>query len=253
MKTIIAQILLLVCFTCSAQKERIVKNGNIYILDFVDEFTNIEIDTNKWSFRFDSKHWSTQLKENIELKNGMLYLNLKKEISKGKEYTGAGIISVDTFKYGYYESRMRIPKGQGWHTSFWLMKYDNSGGTNPVHSEVEIDIIENDSKNACGYEVAFHRWQGEHKSVGYHVKTPDMSKEFVTIACEYTPEFVKYYMNGNEMRHLNISEYPKGFVNIWLTSIASHLGGTESVDETKLPDYAIFDYVRYYRLEGNAP
>lgn len=250
MRSLASHLLLLLFFTSSAQVEKIVLNGNIYILDFFDEFSDTEIDTEKWRFRTDSKHWSTQLKRNVELKNGLLYLNLRKEKSLDKNYTGAGIISLDTFRYGYYETHLKIPNGKGWHTSFWLMKHNGYGSTDPSVAEIEIDILENDSNNPNGYEIAFHKWMGEHVSVfGLYVPTPNMNINFVLVACEYTPDYVKYYMNGNEVKNLDISEVPKGPVNIWITSIASHLGGTSSVDDNKLPSNAIFDYVRYYKLE----
>ena len=50
--------------------------------------------------------------------------------------------------------------------------------------------------------------------------------------------------NGNVS--LLTSEKP---VNIKMTSIASWLGGTKSVDDTKLPSTAIFDYVKYYKTK----
>ena len=37
-----------------------------------------------------------------------------------------------------------------------------------------------------------------------------------------------------------------GEQHIWLTSIASNLGKTDKVDDTKLPAAAQFDYVRFY-------
>jgi hypothetical protein len=80
------------------------------------------------------------------------------------------------------------------------------------------------------------------------VQTANINKEFVVLACEYTPNYVKYYMNGKEVKNLDTSNFPKGPVNIKMTSIASWLGGTKSVDDTKLPSTAIFDYVKYYKL-----
>ncbi len=250
MRNLVSQLLLLLFFTSSTQVEKIELNGNTYVLDFFDEFNNTEIDTTKWAFRTDSKHWSTQLKRNVELKNGLLYLNLKKEKSLDKNYTGGGIISLDTFRYGYYETRVKIPEGEGWHTSFWLMKHNRLGNTDPSITEIEIDVFENDSKHPTGYEIAFHKWLGGHISVfGQHVKTANMRIDFVEVACEYNPNYVIYYMNGNEVKNLDISEVPKGSINIWLTSIASHLGGTSSVDDNELPSNVIFDYVKYYKLE----
>jgi hypothetical protein len=37
-----------------------------------------------------------------------------------------------------------------------------------------------------------------------------------------------------------------GDMSIWLTVIAAPLGPTDAVDESRLPLFAVFDYVRYY-------
>jgi len=243
MNNIILSTLLLICIGCSAAEDKLNIGNNAYKLAFFDDFKGERLDTNKWQYRTDSRHWSTQLASNVEIKNGFLYLNLKKEEVLDKNYTGAGIISKETFQYGYYETRLKIPEGTGWHTSFWLMRH------NDPSAEIEIDILENDSKHSDSYEIAFHTYPGGHVSVfGQTVRTADMSQEFVVLACEYTPSCVKYYMNGKEVKNLETSKLPKGPVNIWMTSIASWLGGTKSVDEMKLPSAAIFDYLKYYKL-----
>lgn len=243
MNKIILSTILLVCIGCSPKKNILNISNKVYKLAFFDDFKGERLDTSMWEYRTDSKHWSTQLANNVEIKNGFLYLNLKKEKALDKDYTGAGIISKSTFRYGYYEAKLKIPEGTGWHTSFWLMRYNDSS------AEIEIDIFENDSKHPDSYEIALHTFPGGHVSVfGQTVQTSNINKEFVVLACEYTPNYVKYYMNGKEVKNLDTSNFPKGPVNIKMTSIASWLGGTKSVDDTKLPSTAIFDYVKYYKL-----
>lgn len=232
----------------SISRDTIKIDGKKYKLAYSDEFQGNQLNEKVWDYRTDSKHWSTQLPENVEVKNGSLLLHLKKEKSNGMEYTGAGIISKERFSYGYYEAKMKVPSGTGWHNSFWLMDHDGSGTTNPKSSTIEIDIIENDSKNPLSYGVNFHKWKDEHTSKGHkNVVSPDLSKEFHTFSCVYTVEYVKYYLDGEEVQHIDISEMPKAPLNIWLTSIASWLGKTEAVDESQLPATVAFDYVRYYR------
>ena len=239
-------------FTACNNKEVKEIGNNKYELAFSDEFNGNKINTGIWDYRTDSKHWSTQKKENVEVKDGFLYLNLKKEKSFDKEYTGAGLISKQKFKYGYYESKLKIPEGAGWHTSFWLMTHDGSGGTNTEVATIEIDILENDSKDRKGYHVNLHKWYDGHVDyIGKHVKADRLNVEFQILACEYTPEYVKYYLNGKLVREIDIKELNQSALNIWLTSIASFLGGTELVDDSKLPSAAIFDYVRFYQLKDS--
>jgi hypothetical protein len=55
-----------------------------------------------------------------------------------------------------------------------------------------------------------------------------------------------YYVDGILDRRIDVSKMPHGDLNIWLTTIASFIGETKAVDETKLPGAFVVDYVRYY-------
>jgi len=217
-------------------------------LTFEDNFDGTEVDANKWQYRTDSKHWSTQLPENVEVKDGYLYLNVRKQTANGMDYTGSGVITKQRFKFGYYESRFKVPAGDGWHSSFWLMGYDGSGGTSTTKANQEIDICENDSKNFLMYGTNVHNWLGSHTSVsGVKVTTPDLRANFHTWGCDFSPNFVKFYFEGNLVRTVDVSKQALNDNNIWLTTIGSYLGNTTAIDDSKLPSAAIFDYVRYYK------
>ncbi len=233
----------------SAHSQSIKIKGHKLNLAFTDEFEGKRLDTNKWFFRTDSKHWSAQLPENVELKDGLLKLHLKKETVGDKNYSGAGIISKDTFGFGYYETRMKTPKGAGWHSSIWLMNYNGKGGTNPENTCLEVDIIESDSKVNLGYRTNLHLWKGEHKDIGSHyVSAEKLNQDFQTIACLYKSDSLFYFYNGKEVDKKYVSQLPKNGMNIWLTCIASFLGGTEKVAEEFLPAELQFEYVRFYKF-----
>ena len=218
-----------------------------YTLSWSDEFDGDKLDTAKWLYRTDSKHWSTQSPANLTVSDRMLSLNVKKQALRGKEYTGSGVISKELFKYGYYEARFRIPAGAGWHTSFWLMKHDGSGGTGTKGARQEIDICEQDSNNSLAYTLNLHNWEGNHKNFGHKwVKTENLSGAFHVWGCEFTPRLIRYYFEGKLVQEMDASRLNHGDHNIWLTTIASHLGGTKAVDDFKLPSAAVYDYVRFY-------
>ena len=222
--------------------------NNGYVLAWADEFVGTKLDTARWDFRTDSKHWSTQLPANVAVRDGFLWLALRKEKAGGKDYTGAGVISKRPFKFGYYEARFKTPPTKGWHTSFWMMKHDGSGGTNTQLSVQELDVCENDSINPRGYAVTTHRWLPEHLSLDHQrVPTPDLSADFHVWGCEFTPEKITYYFEGKIVHTSATAKLGEpGEQHIWLTSIASQLGRTDAVDESRLPVFAVFDYVRFY-------
>ena len=228
-----------------------------YRLAWSDEFDAPAFDTTKWDYRTDSKHWSTQLPANLTVSNGILNLNLKKQTANGMSYTGAGAISKAAFRFGYYEARMRTPPGRGWHTSFWMMKHDGSGGTGAGATALELDCIENDSVNPWKYGVNTHRWNPTpHISIGGKTinaptNGPSLTDDFHIYGCEYTPTAIKYFFDGALVQTVDATTLPQGDLNIWLTSIASYLGSTTNVDDTLLPNVAQFDYARFFTADTN--
>ena len=241
-----------------------------YELTWSDEFDADSLDRSKWDFRTDTKHWSTQLPRNIAFSDSNLLITLNKIAHDGTDlnttaavlsksfygyvpeggegqYTGGGVISKDAFGYGYFETRMRIMAGKGWHSSFWLMSHDGSGGTGTAAADLELDIVENDSIDPLSYGVTTHKWKGGHGSYGQKRVATLPLFDYHVYGCEYTPAVVKYFFDGELVQTVDISSLPQGKVNIWLTSIGSSLGDIESVDDSRLPGHVDFDYVRFYR------
>lgn len=217
-----------------------------YRLSWADEFDAAQLDPSRWVHRTDSKHWSTQKPANVSLSGGHLVLTLRKEKALDKEYTGAGVISKSAFRFGYYETRFRIDAGKGWHTSFWMMGHDGSGGTGTTATALELDVIENDSIDLTSYGVNLHKWQAPHVSYGHKKVATSSLSEFHVFGCEYTPTAVTYFLDGKAVQTVDVTALPHGPLHIWLTSIASYLGKTDAVDETRLPGRVYYDYVRFY-------
>jgi hypothetical protein len=75
----------------------------------------------------------------------------------------------------------------------------------------------------------------------------ELAPEFHVRGCEFTPERITYYFEGRIVNTVDARLVPDhGDMSIWLTTIASPLGKTDAVDESRLPVHAVFDYVRYY-------
>jgi len=112
----------------------------------------------------------------------------------------------------------------------------------------EIDVCEQDSVNRTSYSVNLHRWKpGPHASYGHkRITTPDLAAEFHVWGCEFTTQRIDCYFDGRLVQSLDATIIPHGPQSIWLTSVAAPLGGTKSVDDSKLPAIAEFDYARYF-------
>jgi beta-glucanase (GH16 family) len=201
------------------------------------------LDVEKWDYRTGVRYWSLEKPENVSMKDGLLLLHLKKEKSEKADYTAGGLISKRTFKYGYYEARFKCPPKAGWHTSFWM----TLNSTEVKGSKQEIDVCETDSVHTTDYSFNLHEWKPVHKGhKAEKLKTPDLSADFHVWGCEFTPKEIHYFFDGKLVGARDCSTFPHDEQSVWLTSIASPLGGTKAVDDNALPAYAYFDWVRVY-------
>lgn len=218
-----------------------------WMLAFSDEFDGASLDTAKWGYRTGSRMWSEQLPANVTVSGGMLRIALRREKAGRLDYTAGGVISRQAFRYGYYEARVRMPRGRGWHTSFWMMQ--NGPKTGREDRYQEIDVCEQDSSDNSSYSANWHSYK-PHSSFGHkRISGPDLSADFHLYGADFSPAEVRFYFDGRLVHSIGVSAVPHFDQHIWLTSIAAWLGRTTSVDDSALPETALFDYVRYYRRD----
>ncbi len=224
-----------------------------YQLVFEDEFNGDKIDTQKWGFRLESKMLSQQQQENVSVKNGNLEIALRKESVRGKNYTAGGVISRETFVYGYYEARFKTPPAEGWHTAFWSMKH--SFPSQPKRQALlELDFCEQDGGDPHFFSFGIinqrpdpkkrQTWNGGRWVIE---DAPDTSADFHVWSCEFTPQTIRFYFDGRLTKELSSSGFSHDDMSVWFSVIASTLKGDRWVDESKLPNVVLCDYVRVYQ------
>jgi len=217
-----------------------------YKLAWSDNFNGTSLDQTRWAYRTDSKLLSKQDPANVSVRHGHLVIAMRKQDADGMHYTGGGVISRQAFHYGYYEARLKIAAGSGWHSSFWLMGY-NGVDTKGDKATLEMDIIENESADLRSYSTTTHRWVPPHIARGHKdVPTPNLSESFHVFGCEYQPNVVRYYFDGKLVQTVDWTDLPQGDVNVWLTSIAQAMGPHHNVDDSALPGEMDVDWVRFY-------
>lgn len=226
--------------------------SSLYTLVFEDEFNGTTVDTSKWNYRTDVKRESAQRPQNVTVGGGFLSIHQKKEAFGGKQYTGGGLISKKTFRYGYYETRAKTSAGAGWHPAFWAMA-GNGTTTDPADRRTEIDGFEFDMHAPTTIHNNVHGWKaddtkitrGSNYNVGFN-----SSAAFHTYGFEWTEANVKFYVDGVLRFTGNYTPTcctQHDYISVWLTSIAVDQTG---IDDTALPGQVQFDYFRYYQ-SGN--
>jgi beta-glucanase (GH16 family) len=204
-----------------------------------DEFNTKTLNTHKWKYWYG---WSRSIffhkeqeyysdGQNHELKDGCLNLFAKRErvekrivdwlddttsIYNGKINTGpnkrifnysSGMIqSVTKFKYGYFEIKFKIPKEKGYWPAFWLQ-----GG----FPNEEIDWMELKTEKKNANHVGRHSQKPEENKLRNYIRKKswgdwvyfkgNLSDEWNIVSGEWTPEYLKYYLNGECIAYSKIS------------------------------------------------
>jgi beta-glucanase (GH16 family) len=159
-----------------------------------------------------------------------------------KPYRGAEYRTIATMTYGRFEVRMRSAGTSGMLSSFFTY-YDPASPWN------EIDI---ENMGRYTNEVQYNTivpWQGSN-----HVQRQPVlfnpHAGFHTYAIEWTPAYVAWRIDGEEMyrqtgSHIDlITKAQKLMMNIWQPSDVAWAG---SFSPAQLPVYAYYDWVKYYR------
>ena len=225
-----------------------------YELVFEDDFNGEKLDTQKWGFRLGDKMLSAQQQENVSVKDGNLVIALRKESVRGKDYTAGGVISRRRFVYGYYEARFKTPPAEGWHTAFWSMKHSFPDKPRGPRALLELDFCEQDGGDPHYFSFGvINQFPDKKKRQSWNAgrwvieNAPDTSAGFHVWSCEFTPETTRFYFDGRLTKELSSSGFSHDEMNVWLSVIASTLKGDRWVDESKLPNAVLCDYIRVYQ------
>lgn len=230
--------------------------------DFQDEFDAGSVNTTLWDYRNDERildgkpqcaNRPSQVSQNGD---GFLRIvgNVRNVVVNGTTYptVGGGVISRQTFKYGYYETRAKLTSESGWHPAFWLFGGSANGNVNVN----EIDGFEIDSAypakicwNTHYYVPNYVSWPKAKfdLSVAYNIPSGNSSTDFHTYAWEWTPDEVIFYfgLGNGPVQEIRRIPYPGPHADqkVWLTLL-----GWERFNQPRsLNDAPIaFDYFRYY-------
>jgi beta-glucanase (GH16 family) len=221
-------------------------------LTFHDEFDGTALDTNKWvpHYFFDgviNHELQAYVPSAFSLSDGILHITAKHESAvqhgKTQAYTSGAMVTLGKFsqKYGYFEIRCQLPRGRGFWPAFWLL---------PDSKEwpPEIDIFENLGHENHKLHFTNH-WKGpDGKERGYGQETdgPDYTAGFHTIAVDWEPNRITWYVDDVEQCHVT-NHVPQQPMYV-LVNLAVGGDWPKSPDpSTPFPSSFNVDYVRVYQ------
>lgn len=159
-----------------------------------------------------------------------------------------------SWTYGYFEARLKLPKGKGSWPAFWMLPKNFVSWP----SDGEIDIMEEVGYNpnyvsSSIHCLTYYHSIGTQKTAQQFVETAE--SDFHVYAVEWNSLYIKGFIDGQNYFTFhndgleNKSTWPFNVPFYLKLNLAwgGNWGGAQGVDESKLPLVYEIDYVRVYQ------
>jgi hypothetical protein len=169
-----------------------------------------------------------------------------------KPYKGAEIYSAESAKYGRYVMRMRMAKGSGLLSTFFTYK-NGSEASGALWEEIDIEVL---GKNDA-YQMQSNIIVGAPRQTTevLHTASQSLADDYHTYTLEWTPDYVAWLIDGQQVRKINGGNFVTGLVNsqtmrfnIWASTSESWVGAFNS---SILPVYQFVNYMEYYAYNSS--
>lgn len=224
-------------------------------------------DTSKWKYEVGGGGWgNAELQYYVPGVHGtdtVAYLNggalhikalIPTEPVEGCKYLSARMNAAQSWKYGYFEARMKLPKGMGTWPAFWMLPEEFKNW--PLDGE--IDIMEHVGSHPDSIHITTHTKRYNH-GIGTQKSSitviNGVQDEFHVYGLEWTPQELKGYIDG--VLRYQFQNDGTGNKETWPfnvpfclklnQAVGGMMGGTKGVDDTCYPAVFEIDYVRVYQ------
>ena len=246
-----------------------------YTLRWQDDFNGSALNRNDWNVELHDPGWvNNELQayvdsaQNIYVKDGSLVIKpIEKKNADGTVSYTSGRINTQNkhdFKYGLFEARIKVPKGQGFLPAFWMMPTnENLYGQWPRCGEIDImEVLGNDTKTSYG---TIHYGNPHSESQASHtLSSGSFSDEYHDFAVEWEPDCIRWYVDGHLIHSENdwysVTEgqgeitYPAPFDQPFYVILNLAVGGTWPGNPDATTDIAnaalYVDYVKVYQKDN---
>ena len=233
-----------------------------YELIWNDEFSEGDTPSAEWSYETGGGGWgNNELQHYVAgnkdshqlaaIKDGIFTITAQK--IDGTVYS-IRINTKKSWKYGYFEARLKLPSGKGTWPAFWMMPANFTAWP----ADGEIDIMEEVGYNPNYVSSSIHTTSYNHSIGTQKTKetyVPTAQTEFHVYALEWTEDYIKTFIDGKQLFYFENDK--KGNKDTWPFNAAFYLklnlawggdwGGAQGVDESALPATYQIDYVRVFQ------
>ena len=185
------------------------------------------------------------------ISDGILRIIAKKV---GSEVLSVRMNSNDSWTYGYFEARLKVPTGKGTWPAFWMMPKNFTSW--PLDGEIDImEYVgyEPNVVHASVHTMAYYHTIGTQKTATKTIQNAET--DFHIYAMEWTADKIDGYVDG--VKYFTFNNDKTNNKNTWPFNAPFYLklnlawggnwGGALGIDATKLPAVYEIDYVRVYQ------
>lgn len=165
-----------------------------------------------------------------------------------KAYKGAELYSNQSYTYGRYEMRMRMAKGSGILSTFFLYKNGSEIG-NTFWEEIDIEVFGKNNAQQLQSNIILGTSRPTVNTEQVYTANSSLADAYHTYVLEWTPDYVAWYLDGQEVRRINGTSTVTSLVNpesirfnIWSSEATGWVG---SFDDSVLPQYQFIKYLDY--------
>jgi beta-glucanase (GH16 family) len=173
-----------------------------------------------------------------------------------RNYAGVLIQTSQSFvtRYGYFETRMKMPRSSGLWPAFWLLPALSPEGN--VIWPPEIDVVEYFSREPLVsiHTVHFKTPTKFNEEDGRRYQHPaELSDDFHTFAVNWTPDVIIWYVDGMETHRSTISGVALPMYMLLSTGSGGPAGSPDadlSQATTEVDYVRVFDNSESFALSG---
>lgn len=276
MVTKTCQPVCLAVITCLALMASISAPSELYAqeweLVWSDEFEGGSLDEDKWSYQYgtgsseglngwgnNELQYYTDREENIFIEDEMLHIVAREESHEGSNYTSARIRTINQgdWRYGRFEIRAKLPKGQGIWPAIWMMPTENVYGGWAASGEIDImELVGHEPDAVHGTLHYGGQWpENTYSGNEYQLDDGTFNDDFHTFALEWEEGEIRWYVDGENYQtqtdwHSSDQSFPAPFDEEFHMIMNVAVGGDwpGSPDgSTQFPQEMVIDYIRVYQ------
>lgn len=246
-----------------------------------DEFNGTSLNTSDWNYDIGTGcpslcGWGNNeleyyRSENVSVSGGDLIITSKAESFGGASFTSGKIHTKNkqTFLYGRFEMRAKIPTGGGMWPAFWMLPEADAYGGWAASGEIDIMEASNATTSINGTIHYGGSWPSNTFSGNsYSLGGANFADDYHIYAIEWEPDAMRWYVDGvlystktSSQWYTNTAPgnpqapFDQAFYLILNAAVGGNYTGCTSPGciTASLPQQYVVDYIRVYEDIVNIP